>query len=80
VAPAFTLLTRADCGLCAELRAALHAQARGRDYTCELCDVDAEPALRARWGPRIPVLLRGERLICEGHLDAARVEAEFGSP
>ncbi len=75
--PAFTLLTREHCDLCAGLRKALHAQARGRPYTLEFRDVDDDPAATARWGLRIPVLLCGSRLVCEGHLDVERVEREF---
>lgn len=76
-APAFTLLTRTDCGLCAGLRDALHAQARGRPYSCDIRDVDEDAELRARWALRVPVLLRDGRLVCEGHADLDALEREF---
>ncbi len=75
--PEFTLLTRLDCGLCAEMRTALHTQAGGRPYLCHIQDVDEDGDTRRQWGLRIPVLLVGQRLICEGHFDSARVEMEF---
>ena len=76
--PEFTLLTRPDCGLCAEMRAALHVYAGGRPYACHIVDVDADSSTRDQWGNRIPVLLSGARLVCAGHFDATLVAAEFG--
>ncbi len=75
--PEFTLLTRAECGLCAELRAALHLHADGRPYLCHIQDVDEDAATQGTWGLRVPVLLCGPRLICEGRFDPARAEQEF---
>lgn len=77
--PEFTLLTRPDCGLCAEMRTALHAHAGGRLYVCHIQDVDEDSGTREMWGLRIPVLLSGRRLVCAGHFDPARVEAEFSA-
>jgi len=67
------LYTRRDCGLCAEMRAALHAAAGPRPYRCHLVDVDEDPALRRRFGERVPVLVAGGRVLCEAHFDESRV-------
>ena len=75
--PEFTLLTRAECGLCAEMRAALHTHAGGRPYLCHIQDVDDEAGTRAKWGLRVPVLMCGGRLVCEGRFDPGRAELEF---
>ena len=77
--PEFTLLTRAECGLCAEMRAALHAHAGGRSYVCHIQDVDEDAGTRETWGLRVPVLLCGRRLVCEGRFEPARAEQEFGA-
>jgi len=77
VPPEFTLLTRTDCHLCAEMRAALHALAGGRPYQCHIQDVDDDAGMRDAWGLRVPVLLSGQRLICEGRFDPESAEQEF---
>ncbi len=41
---------------------------------CELCDVDADPVARRRFGLKIPVLTCDGAVVCHGHLDAAAVE------
>ena len=77
--PEFTLLTRAGCGLCANMRAELHALAGGRSYRCHIQDVDDEDSTRETWGLRVPVLICGRRVVCEGRFDPARAEQEFGT-
>jgi len=39
--------------------------------------VDRDPVLRARYGLRVPVLTGGGKLLCEGRLDEAALEAHF---
>ena len=59
--PALVLLTRRGCCLCEGLEEKL----RELDLQLELRDVDADPALQARYGLEVPVLLQptpgGER-------------------
>jgi thioredoxin reductase (NADPH) len=38
-------------------------------------DVDGDPALEARWGDRVPVLLGGERELFHYHVDGAVLTA-----
>ncbi len=74
-----TLLTRAYCHLCDDMRAALAPLLQGRPVTLRELDVDALPELEARYGERVPVLLEGEpptgRELCHFRLDPAAVRA-----
>jgi glutaredoxin len=74
-----TLLTRAYCHLCDEMRATLAPPARSAGAMVVEIDVDADPALEARFGERVPVLLAGGtddgRELCHYTLDRARVSA-----
>ena len=71
-APArLTLLTRAECGLCAELLLELTAlRARLPIPAVTLVDVDADPLLQRRWGLKVPVLLLDGQPVCQTRLDA----------
>lgn len=74
-----TLLVRAYCHLCDEMREALLPLARERGAVIAEIDVDADPALELRYGDRVPVLLLGApdagRELGHYVLDAARVRA-----
>ena len=75
-----TLLTRAYCHLCDDMRAVLTPIAARYGARIVEIDVDAVPALEARWGDLVPVLLAGGEdgfELCHYTLDAARVEAEL---
>ena len=61
------LYSRAYCHLCEDMALALSA--RGVAY--EAVDVDADPALEARYGERVPVLVHPDGAeICHYFLDA----------
>jgi glutaredoxin len=51
-----TLYTRPGCHLCDEAQALLRRAARGLDVTVAEVNIDEDPALRARYGERVPVL------------------------
>ena len=74
-----TLLVRAYCHLCDDMREALARLVAGRDVTVVELDVDADPALEARYGELVPVLLLGDpgsgRELCHYHLDERAVRA-----
>jgi hypothetical protein len=73
-----TLLTRAYCHLCDEMRAALRPLVAGRRVKVVEIDVDADPVLEARYGDLVPVLLDGDadgETLCHYHLDRAAVRA-----
>jgi glutaredoxin-like protein DUF836 len=40
----------------------------------DVVDVDLDPAARARYGHKIPVLLFGGELLCHGRLDPEEVD------
>jgi thioredoxin reductase (NADPH) len=42
-------------------------------------DVDTDPALEARWGERVPVLLGGARELCHYRVDRAALSAWLGN-
>jgi len=74
-----TLLVRAYCHLCDEMREALAPLAAENGVTVELIDVDADPRLEARWGDKVPVLLAGSRELCHYRLDRAAVGAALAN-
>lgn len=78
-----TLLVRAYCHLCEEMRAALEPLARRAGATIVEIDVDAHPALEVAFGERVPVLLLGGvdagRELCHYRLDAQRVTQALAS-
>lgn len=74
-----TLLSRAYCHLCDDMREALAPLAmRAGAHVVEL-DVDADPALETKFGELVPVLLLGRVddgvELCHYALDVARVRA-----
>jgi hypothetical protein len=74
-----TLLSRAYCHLCDEMRDAVASIAIRHRVAVVEVDVDGEPALDATFGERVPVLLLGAPMdgieLCHFHLDADAVEA-----
>ena len=71
-----TLLVRAYCHLCDDMRAALKPLADAAGATITEIDVDADPAIEQRFGDLVPVLLLGTLdgvELCHYHLDRARV-------
>jgi hypothetical protein len=72
-----TLLGRACCHLCDEMRETLAPLAAAAGCAVDEIDVDADPALEARWGALVPVLLAGERELCHYRLDHTAVAAYF---
>ena len=74
-----TLLSRAYCHLCDEMAAALVPLAARLGAAVTVVDVDADPALEARYGELVPVLLLGDppdgAKLCHHRLDAAAVTA-----
>lgn len=80
VPPSLLLLTRKECLLCDEARALLE-QLRGEvPFDLWEADVDADPALRARYGDRVPVGVAGGEELFSGALDEARVRAALARP
>ena len=74
-----TLLVRAYCHLCDDMRAALQPLAGRHDAVIVEIDVDADPSLEAAFGERVPVLLLGTTAqgveICHYALDAGALQS-----
>jgi hypothetical protein len=78
--PTLVLLTRPDCGLCAEMLAALHVLGQRVPLPpVMLQDVDADPALARRYGLKIPVLLLEGDLVCSARFDETALLAALRS-
>jgi hypothetical protein len=76
--PVLTLLTRAYCHLCDDMRVAIAPLAARFGADVIELDVDADTALEERYGERIPVLLLGSSLdgieLCQYTLDSTAVQ------
>ena len=70
------LYHRPGCHLCEQMLAALYVT-YGDEIEVSLVSVDSDPALKERYGTRIPVLAAGESVICEARLDEGAVDAYF---
>lgn len=70
----FSLYSRPGCTLCEEMLSDLAALPVARGIPIEVIDVDLEPAARARYGHKIPVLLFAGELVCHGRLDPEEVD------
>jgi len=74
-AGALTVYGRRYCHLCDDMAAALAPIASEHRVPVVFVDVDADPALEARFGERVPVLVHGDHELCHYFLDAERVRA-----
>ena len=70
-----TVYSRAYCHLCHDMIEALEPLARELGFEVSVVDVDADPALEARYGELVPVLAHGAREIARYRLDPSIVRA-----
>jgi len=78
----FTLYSRSYCHLCQDmLDALLRLQTPQQPFTVDVIDVDADPALVARFDELVPVLFAdlSQPELCHYHLDEAKVRAVLPS-
>lgn len=68
-----TLLSRNYCHLCHEMEVALAPVLAEFRASLRVLDVDADPALEARYDELVPVLLHGESELCHYFLDEEKV-------
>lgn len=69
------LYVRRNCHLCAEMhRQLLEAGARA-GFGVDLVDIDADEALAARYGHKVPVLVGAGEEICHYFLDEEQLNA-----
>jgi hypothetical protein len=71
--PGFLMYSRPGCGLCEEMLSELAALPAARPFRVDVIDVDADDALKVRYGHKIPVLLFAGELVCHGRLDTEEV-------
>lgn len=67
-----TLMSRGYCHLCHDMEVALAPLAAEFGATVTVLDVDADPALEAKYDELVPVLLHGDTELCHYFLDAAK--------
>ncbi|MEK6349542.1 MAG: glutaredoxin family protein [Burkholderia sp.] len=72
---AFILYGRSWCHLCDDLRVALAPVAAEFRVAVAYLDIDADPALVARYDEDVPVLLLDGVEVCRHRFDAAAVRA-----
>ncbi|MBI0325903.1 glutaredoxin family protein [Burkholderia plantarii] len=70
---ALTLYGRGWCHLCDEMRVALAPLAAEFGVAVDYLDIDADPALVARYDEDVPVLLLDGFELCRHRLDPLRV-------
>jgi thioredoxin reductase (NADPH) len=64
-----TLLSRSYCHLCHDMEVALQPLIEEFGAQVKVLDVDADPALEAKYDELVPVLLHGETELCHYFLD-----------
>lgn len=74
---ALTLYGRAGCPLCDEMAAALGPLIAASGVGLRQVDVDADPALKSRFGWDVPLLFDGDREICRHYPDLAALQDWF---
>lgn len=61
-----SLLTRAGCPLCDEMKTVVSAAGRVRPLLLEEVDIASDKGLERRFATEIPVLMRGETVLAQG--------------
>ena len=78
--PALRLLSRPGCHLCEDMKARVAPLVARLGGTLEEVDVDSDPALAARFGLEIPVLLdAGGRVVAKLRDPAERIARRLGA-
>ena len=68
-----TLVGRTYCHLCLDMEQAVRPIAEEFGVNLPLVDADSDPAMEARFGERVPVLLGGDLELCHYFIDVAKV-------
>ena len=67
------LYTRVGCHLCDEAKGTLAPVLQEFGVSLKEVDVDTDPALAARYGEEVPVLILDGRKLAKYHIDVAQV-------
>ena len=73
-----TLISRSYCHLCHDMEVALQPLLSEFSAKLRVLDVDADPALEAKYDELVPVLLHGDQELCHYFLDEEKVRACLG--
>lgn len=68
-----TVYSRNDCQLCEDMIQELNALTERFRFAVDIVDVDSQPALEARYGTHVPVLMHEARELCRHRFDIALV-------
>ena len=74
-----TLYARDGCHLCEDMAEGLAELFEPGSFELERVDVDADPALRARYDTEVPVLVAGDVELCRHFLDPVAVREHLAS-
>ena len=77
--PTLTLYTKPDCSLCDEALSALERVRERVPFALEVVDIGADPALSARYGERIPVVLVDGAQAYEYVVDEAELQRRLAA-
>ncbi|MEZ5479478.1 MAG: glutaredoxin family protein [Thiolinea sp.] len=55
---------RVGCHLCEEMAACLHLLQRELDFELDWIDIDRDEALRKRYDVDVPVVVKGDEVVC----------------
>ena len=77
--PTLTLYTKPDCSLCDEALSALERVRERVPFALEVVDISADPALSARYGERIPVVLVDGAQAYEYAVDEAELQRRLAA-
>lgn len=72
------LYTRPGCHLCEVMAGHLQPLLQARDLQLETVNIDTDPALKQRFGLRIPVFTLDDEIVCEGRMDDAAARDALG--
>jgi glutaredoxin len=75
--PTVTLYTRARCHLCDVAKDVLAQVRADQPFDLEVVDVDGDPALAARYGTEVPVVLVDGRKAFKYRVDPAQLRARL---
>jgi len=74
------LYSRTRCRPCEEMKEQLYELLQGSDCECHVLVVDGDPELEQRYGTRVPVLVAGNRELCQFRMDTAAVLSFLDTP
>jgi len=76
--PHLILYSKPDCSLCDEMKVVIEEVRGDRACTLEVVDIETDPALMARYGHEIPVLLIDGRKAFKYRTDARALRRRLG--